>query len=213
MWFDDLELVRAATEKYPPPPGPIVDAGGLIRPCVANYAKTIKAMKIFRGRTFSDEKEASEALRAAQGCRYENIERPLSFLGPYAVENPELGGLSIRDLKTKYDHTIGCLVCLSTLEHVDEPWMADEDFHAAMRPGGLLIISVPWIFPHHAQGGSGEDNWRFSPTGLRRIFEGELFECLEAGFRLRIGADEGVLDIHTGRPQAIESAYLIGRAR
>jgi hypothetical protein len=148
-------------------------------------------------------------VRRAQLARYLNLERPLSFLGEYAIENPETGGCAIEALRWKYmgEKRIGTAIALSVLEHVDQPFASFCFLAQAMRPHGLLIVSVPWEFPHHP---SPEDNWRFSPSGLRHASRG-YFEPLECDWRLDIPADAGVIDIKTGRPQAIKSAYLVAR--
>lgn len=205
MFVDDIELVRYAVDRYDGRP-PYVDVGGLTRPCVADYHKTIALMERL---SIAGKLDDAAAVRQAQFARFLNLERPLSFLGPYAIENPENGGLSIEDLRQRYveDTLIGTAILLSVLEHVDQPFAAACFLAQAMRPGALLIVSVPWEFPYHP---SPEDHWRFSPTGLRRVVNG-YFEVLEADWRLDIPADAGVLDIKTGRPQAIRSAYLIGR--
>ncbi len=213
MFKDDIDLVAAMVAKHgPAPAGPIVDIGGLTRPCVADYQGTIDAvarlrMEIECGLTTNIQDRAE----AAQRCRYLDIMNPLSFLGDYACENPETGGLPIDRLHEKYPSTIALGTCLSVLEHVDQPWFAEEDLFKAFMPGGLLIISVPWTFPWH---GNPVDHFRFSPTGLQKLFgDRDLWDELETGWRLDVPASAGVVDLKTGRPQAIQSAYWVGRAR
>ncbi len=83
-----------------------------------------------------------------------------------------------------------------------------------MMTGGLAIVSVPFCFPFHP---SPEDNFRFTPTGLRHVFtalkgEPQRWEVLQADWRLDIPAEAAVLDIKTGRAQAIKSCHLVARA-
>ncbi len=191
---------------------PIVDIGGLPRPCVARYEKTIDAMKAIEGRTYSDAESHDKDVRAAQTCRYEDRLWPLLFLGQYLIENPELpDGLPIERLHEKYPRTIGLAICLSVLEHVDEPWFVEQDLHKACAPGATLIVSVPWQFPWH---GDPVDHFRYSPTGLRKLFGDEtLWEILEADWRLDIPASAGVLDIKTGRAQITQTCYIVCRAK
>lgn len=215
MFADDIKLVIEMVAKHGPVTPLFVEAGGLEDPTIADYALTIAAMRKARGNPFAiDSHEPDgEAVRAAQFSRYLQIHRPLEpSLPGYVCEDPGAGGASIEQLPEKYPHAIGCLVALSVLEHVEEPWYAPEAMHDAMKPGGLLIVSVPWQFPHHP---SPKDLWRFSPDGLRKLFESptEAFEVLDCDWRLDIPADAGVLDIRTGRPQAIQSCYLVARAR
>lgn len=207
MFADDIALVRMAAEQFGPLPTPIVEVGGLERPTIADYQRTIDAMDVLR-----DEGQTAwpERIEAAQRARYLQIERPLSFLGEYLIENPETGGVPVELITEKYQGDIGTIVCLSTLEHVADPKLAVYSIWRALRTGGVCIVSVPFQFPHHP---SPEDNWRFTPTGLRHLFASAEWETLWCDWRLRIPASAGVLDIHTGQPQAIESCAIIARAK
>ncbi len=213
IFYDDVLLVNEAVAKYGHPGPAFVEAGGLEDPTIADYQRSVDAMVAVRGRTYSDGQAHAEDLLAAQKCRYREIHRPLNNALPnYVCEDPGNGGVSIEGLSGKYGKTLGVLVCLSTLEHVDEPWYAPEHIWEACRPGALVIVSVPFIFPHHP---SPQDHWRFSPTGLDILFRSpsEGFEKLESGWRLDIDAGQGVLCTRTGKPQAVKSAYWIGRVR
>lgn len=233
MFADDIALVESMVAKYGPAPHPIVECGGLIRPCVAQYQNTIDAMAKLRWLQTHEPDgrvkyaECVEALsehdvREAQMCRYLNIERPLSFLGDYVIENPGEGdGLSLERLTEKYDPArgtgIGTAIVLSVLEHVDDPFIAIDCLREAMQPGGLVMVSVPFIFPEHAQ--CGQDCWRFTPTALKHIFapskggaQPPAWDLLESGWRLRISASAGVLNLQNGEPQAIESCFAVARA-
>jgi len=220
MWADDLALVREMVAKYGPlPAGPVVDVGGLERPCVADYSITTRKLdelaevaKLAAGNVTHD--WVQQKIAAAQQARYLDIHLPLSFLGDYACENPSTGGLSIEDLWTKYDGVrapkIGTAILLSVLEHVGNPFECAELLRDAMADGGLVIVSVPFCFPYHP---SPRDLWRFSPDGLRAVFERcEMWEVLEADWRLDVPAEAGVIDIKTGRAQTIQSCYCVCKA-
>jgi len=194
----------------------VVDVGGLASPCVADYQKTIDKLADIKGcvaRRFYP--ITNTELLDAQRSRYLELHLPLSFLGEYQIENPETGGLAISDLWTKYDgrHApkIGTAILLSVLEHVDDPFEAAEDLRDAMADGGLAIVSVPFTFPYHAE--CGQDCWRFTPTGLRKLFEKcGRWNVLEADWRLDIPSEAGVIDLKTGRAQEIKSCYAVARA-
>lgn len=193
---------------------PFVECGGLENPTIASYDLTIAAMaKLKVGASLVGGPGLDEQIRAAQMCRYLQIHRPLEASCPgYVCENPATGGLPLERLPDKYHsgNEIGTAICLSVLEHVAQPFEAIEVLWEAMKLGGLVIVSVPWEFPHHPS--DGEDNWRFSPTGLRHVFRPKFWQVLEAGWRLQISASAGVLDIRSGEPQAIRSAYICARA-
>lgn len=208
MFADDVDLVRTLTARYAAT-GPFVEPGGLARPCLADYRLTVEAMAHLRGKVGGLPVTDADII-AAQRARYLDIENPLGFLGDVELQNPETGGLPIERLHQKYPRTIGTAILLSVLEHVADPFDCARQLHAAMRPGGLVICSVPWQFPSHAHG--GEDNYRFSPTGLRHVFAANRWTHLESGWRLDIPAEAGVIDLSTGRAQIIQSAYYCGRA-
>ncbi len=217
MFADDIALVAEMVAKYGAT-GPFVDVGGLERPCVADYQRTIEAMKTANSR---------DAIIAAQHVRYLDVFRPLEASCPnYVCENPETGGTPVELLERKYGTgtgrtmpPIGTAILLSVLEHVDDPFWAINQLGFAMAKGGLVIVSVPFNFPYHP---SPEDHWRFTPTGLIKLFDGSgcgyypdginEWEVLEADWRLDIPAEAGVIDLKTGRAQIIKSAFLVARA-
>ena len=216
MFFDDLVLCKELQHKYSPLPTPIVDVGGLERPCVADYARTIKKMNVLLPKDRGSLPE--EYVREAQMCRYLDIERPLGFLGPYEIVNPETGGLPLERLSERYDPAagtgIGTAILLSVLEHVADPFHAIDRLRDAMVDGGLAIVSVPFIFPDHP---SPEDCFRFTPTGLKHVFGPwpempARWQVLQADWRLDIPAEAGVLDIKTGRAQIIKSCFAVAKA-
>lgn len=234
MFWDDVQLVSEMVAKHSGQP-PYVEAGGIENPTIAAYEKTIEAMAALSvandskvtGFAPADCVEFNNEIRAAQMCRYLQIRRPLEASCPgYRLEDPAAGGVPIELLHNKYglpesayctEPLIGTAILLSVLEHVDNPFWAIEQLHLAMRPGGLVIASVPFIFPYHPD--CGQDNFRFTPSGLRSVFGGQdandsqrLWDIIEAGWRLDIPSEAGVLDIKTGRAQAIRSCYLVARA-
>lgn len=226
MFADDIALVRDMAAKYSAV-GPFIECGGLEDPVVADYTLTILAMgQLGAGRASPGSPESyrqrvatSVAVQDAQFARYLKIHRPLEGSCPgYVCEDPGAGGLEIERLAERYDPNdgtgIGTAVLLSVLEHVRDPFHAIDRLRDAMVLGGLAIVSVPFIFPHHP---SPEDNFRFTPTGLRHLFEawpGEpaRWAVLEADWRLDIPSEAGVLDIKTGRAQAIKSCFAVARA-
>jgi SAM-dependent methyltransferase len=60
------------------------------------------------------------------------------------------------------------VICCSVLEHVRKPWRFAENLTRVVRPGGLLYMSVPWVWRFHAY---PDDYYRFSPRGIEALFE------------------------------------------
>ncbi len=206
MWADDIALVAEVAAKYGPLPQPVVEVGGLEDPCIADYQRTIDAMRVPRPSW------PPEEIRAAQEARYLKIHRPLEASAPgYRCEDPSTGGCDIEDLPERYGSSHwGTIIALSTLEHVRDLDEAASALYRAIRPNGLLVVSVPFEFPYHP---SPKDYWRFTPDALRVLFIEEAWWVLECDWRLNIPASAGVLNTQNGEPQAIRSCYLVGRAK
>ena len=58
-------------------------------------------------------------------------------------------------------------ICCSVLEHTPLPWVMAENLTRLLRPGGLLYVSVPWVWRYHAY---PDDYFRFSPRAVQRLF-------------------------------------------
>ena len=64
------------------------------------------------------------------------------------------------------DGTFTMVLSVDTLEHFSAPWTVLDEVRRVLVPGGRLVVSVPWMHPFH-----GDDLWRYSPLGLRRLLE------------------------------------------
>lgn len=69
-------------------------------------------------------------------------------------------------------------VCLvSVLPHVQNPPKVIEEVFRILKPGGMLYISTPFVYPYHTD---PYDFYRFSPGGLKMLCRN--FESLHTGF-------------------------------
>jgi len=64
----------------------------------------------------------------------------------------------------------------SLLEHLAAPWLFASETARVLKPGGIAINAVPWVWPTHSH---PNDFWRISHFGLEQLFGPEL------GFRVR----------------------------
>lgn len=69
----------------------------------------------------------------------------------------------IEDLKFP-DASFDAAVCWSVLEHVPHPHRAIAELRRILKPGGLIWVQLPFLFPYHE---SPNDYWRVTPDGLR----------------------------------------------
>jgi SAM-dependent methyltransferase len=64
--------------------------------------------------------------------------------------------------------SMDCVVCCEVLEHVRKPEQAVAEMFRALRPGGVLIASTPFLYPVHAD---PDDYSRFTPSKIRAMCE------------------------------------------
>lgn len=66
------------------------------------------------------------------------------------------------------DESVDCVLCTEVLEHIPDSVPFLSQAHRCLRPGGRLLITVPfaarWHFIPH-------DYWRFTPSGLGRLLK------------------------------------------
>lgn len=197
MFKDDIDLVTEKVAQY----GlqlPALDAGGLAFPVVADYDITIRT--------------------GNQHARYLNLPEPpfTHVFGEYAITNPDGTDQPPIEKMPERDKW-GTVVCLSTLEHVENPFEVFNGLYRILQPGGLLILSTVQSFPYHPSWNKDRtridypDNWRFTPSGLKILAQHSGFEILECEWRLQINADMGIKEIHTGVSQEIISTYIVAR--
>lgn len=88
-------------------------------------------------------------------------------LDPVATYHPDIVG-DIHDLPLA-DNSQEALVCLAVLEHVEDPWQAMREIHRVLKPGGMCLLYVPFLFYYHAETGYYHDYWRFTEDSLRLL--------------------------------------------
>ena len=81
------------------------------------------------------------------------------------------------DLNMVEDNSIDCVITISTVEHVRYPQKVVKEIHRILKPGGIIYLSVPFVFPFHSD---PFDFYRFSSDGVEILCED--FECIESGF-------------------------------
>ncbi len=64
--------------------------------------------------------------------------------------------------------TIGTILILDTLEHVQNPFAAMDEMYRVLRPGGVLIMSSVMAWPIHEY---PNDYWRFTPKCFELLLQ------------------------------------------
>jgi len=67
------------------------------------------------------------------------------------------------DLHMIADNSADGVFTSSVLEHVRDPWKVVAEMERILKPGGYVFISVPFMFPYHAD---PDDFWRMSYRGI-----------------------------------------------
>lgn len=68
-----------------------------------------------------------------------------------------------------------CVICLEVLEHVQDPFAAARELVRILKPGGRLLLTVPFMTSYHGKGDTPDhagypDYWRFTHQGLQHLF-------------------------------------------
>jgi SAM-dependent methyltransferase len=81
------------------------------------------------------------------------------------------------DLPLLSSECVDCVLCVSFLYAARYPSQVMREIHRVLKPGGIVYISVPYVFP---QCPAPSDYYRFSSSGLEVLCEN--FERLDGGF-------------------------------
>lgn len=105
-----------------------------------------------------------------EGCRYRDY---FPLASEYVTsEVDEQAGcelvLDVRAMDVLDDGSFDCVFCSGVLEHVDDPQAAMAEIERVLRPGGLLLLGVPFRQAIHMR---PNDFWRFTEYGVRVLLE------------------------------------------
>lgn len=69
------------------------------------------------------------------------------------------------------------VISTQVLEHVRQPWIMVNQIARILKPGGICIMTAPFLVPYHAD---PHDYFRYTKQGLASLFENEGFEIVES---------------------------------
>lgn len=81
------------------------------------------------------------------------------------------------DLGAVRDEAADCVVTVSALEHVRHPDQVMREIRRILKPGGIVYVNVPFVFPFHSD---PDDFYRYSYRGIEILCRN--FERLDSGF-------------------------------
>lgn len=99
----------------------------------------------------------------------------------------------------------GFVICAHVLEHVRQPWVAARNIQFLLKPGGRLLVTVPWVQGYHE---FPDDYWRMSFAGVRSLFDGvDFFNEFYSG----AAEDVGYRLLRNGKPEHSPATCRIER--
>ena len=137
----------------------------LLREAVADAASVLD---IGTSQRFAKELAPYRALLTAHGYRAAGF-RP----EPMGADTCDLD-LDVQAIALP-DDSEDCVLCLEVLEHVADPFRAARELVRIIRPGGRLLLTVPFLTSYHGKGDTPDhagypDFWRFTHQGLEHLF-------------------------------------------
>lgn len=66
------------------------------------------------------------------------------------------------------NHAYDCVICAEVIEHVVDPVKAVENLYRVLKPGGICLVTTPYMFPTHD---APHDYFRYTEFGLRLLFK------------------------------------------
>lgn len=133
--------------------------------------------------------EASNKVVLNLGSGTNRIHPEIINVDIFAFKNVDVVA-DINDMPLR-DGVVDGIVCDTVLEHLREPLGALQEMSRVMKPGGTLILSVPFLYPYHS---SPDDFFRWTEEGVRHVLKRNNFHVEELGvLGGPMGALQGVL--------------------
>lgn len=82
------------------------------------------------------------------------------------------------------DNSLGAIICQAVLEHIQNPQKAVDEIYRVLKPGGQCLVSLPFLYPYHAEKDYYGDFYRFTEDGVRYLFRkfSQIEICKIRGF-------------------------------
>ncbi|HZT91788.1 MAG TPA: class I SAM-dependent methyltransferase [Gaiellaceae bacterium] len=91
------------------------------------------------------------------------------YVGVDVQENPHADLHGAVEALPVADASFDVVLATQLLEHVDDPPAAVRELHRVAASGGRVLASTHGVMVYHP---NPVDHWRWTHTGLRRLFEG-----------------------------------------
>lgn len=118
--------------------------------------------------------------------------RAVSYRGLDFSAGPLVDDVGLAERLPYPDASFDLVLCTQVLEHTEDPPSVVREIWRVLSPGGLALVSTHGVFLYHPDPpGSGRDYWRWTHSGLARLFRecgdwslidiqpnGNFFACL-----------------------------------
>lgn len=95
--------------------------------------------------------------------------------------------LDVTHMEHIQDASVDGYICVSVLEHVENFETALSEIYRTLKPGGVLLLAVPFAFCYHDQ----VDYWRFSQDMFVSRFQGyTIVDFIHLGSKFSAIVDE-----------------------
>lgn len=75
------------------------------------------------------------------------------------------------------DNSFDTVISTQMLEHVEKPWVVIHQIGRILKPGGICIVTAPFLVPYHAD---PNDFFRYTKQGMESLFKNEGFTIEES---------------------------------
>lgn len=72
------------------------------------------------------------------------------------------------------DNFFDIVYSIAVLEHVKKPWIVAEEIWRVLRPGGYVVLELPFLNVIHDE----HDYFRFTDKGIRSLFDETRFDII-----------------------------------
>ena len=103
------------------------------------------------------------------------VDRYLAFDIEARVEDVDFIG-TVEDMSAVADRSVDTVLCSEVLEHVPRPAVALGEFARILRPGGTLLLTVPFMARLHEE---PHDYFRYTRHALRTLLDDAGFDAKE----------------------------------
>jgi SAM-dependent methyltransferase len=120
----------------------------------------------------------------------------------------------IHDMSVIPNYAYDSVICLEVFEHIKYPWKAINEINRILKPGGVLILSVPHLSRLHEE---PDDYYRYTKYGITALLESGGFNIEliveRGGVFSFVGHQISTVLLHTtdSIPVLNKIAYLINR--